>query len=195
MTEKNTNIDINNIEENMEEILKEIEGEIRPGTEETPNRFARACQEWFAGYDEDPTDHLEKTFEKDTQNGGDKGIVTVDTIEFYSHCEHHVAPFHGKAHIAYIPQGKVAGLSKFARLTDGYAKRLQIQEKLTRQIADAINQELDPKGVMVIIEAKHMCMCSRGVGKQDSMTKSSEVRGVFKEDAAARREAMELLLR
>jgi GTP cyclohydrolase I len=167
----------------------------RGGLQETPGRAWRAWQDWTAGYGQQPENVL-KVFEDGAELCGDE-LVLVKDIEFYSHCEHHLAPFFGVAHIAYIPSKvnpKVVGLSKLARLTDVYAKRLQVQERMTNQIANAINVNLEPLGVAVIVQAKHFCMCSRGVGKQGSTTMTSALRGVFKTKPEARAEFFSMAL-
>ena len=149
----------------------------REGLRETPERIARMYEEICGGMTEDAGTHLQKTF-----SVSDSGIVMEKDIVFYSMCEHHMLPFYGKAHIAYIPDGKVVGLSKLARTVEVYAKRLQIQEKMTVQIADALMKYLAPKGVMVLLEAEHMCMTMRGIKKPGSKTVSVAVRGVFEEN-------------
>lgn len=149
----------------------------REGLRETPERIARMYEEICGGMTEDAGKHLQKTF-----SVSDSGIVMEKDIVFYSMCEHHMLPFYGKAHIAYIPDGKVVGLSKLARTVEVFAKRLQIQEQMTAQIADAIMEHLSPKGVMVVIEAEHMCMTMRGVKKPGSLTETMAVRGEFKEN-------------
>lgn len=162
--------------------------------EETPKRVAKMWNELLAGYDKDPAEILSKTFDVDA--GGDEngnGIVIVKDIPLFSQCEHHLVPFFGKVHIAYIPRNKVVGLSKFARLVECYGRRLQVQERLTKQIADAINQYLNPIGVMVVIEAEHMCMTMRGIQKPGTKTVTSRVSGVFFNKPEARAEALELL--
>lgn len=162
----------------------------REGLHETPARVVRAYREHFAGYAEDPKAHLEKTFGE--VNGYDE-LVLVSDIQLHSHCEHHMVPFVGKAHVAYIPAGRVVGLSKLARVVDVYARRLQVQEKLTAQIADVINEVLEPQGVAVIIQCQHFCMCYRGVRKPGSWTTTSKLHGVFLRDAAARMELFTLI--
>lgn len=162
--------------------------------EETPKRVAKMWNELLAGYDKDPAEILSKTFDVDA--GGDvngNGIVIVKDIPLFSQCEHHLVPFYGKVSIAYIPRTKVVGLSKFARLVECYGRRLQVQERLTKQIADAINQYLDPIGVMVVVEAEHMCMTMRGIQKPGTKTVTSRVSGVFFDKPEARAEAMELM--
>ena len=151
----------------------------REGLVETPDRVARMYAEIFAGMDEEASQLLSKVF---TVESG--GMVLEKDITFYSMCEHHMMPFYGKAHIAYIPNGKVLGLSKLARTVEIYAKRLQLQEQMTGQIADAIMEHLAPWGVMVMLEAEHMCMTMRGVKKPGSRTVSIAARGVFEEDTA-----------
>lgn len=160
----------------------------RDGLEETPFRVVKAFLENTVGYTENPKKHLEKTFDVDHQE-----LVLVKDIEFYSMCEHHFAPFFGVAHIGYIPSEKITGLSKIARVVDGYAKRFQVQERLTTQIAEAIEEVLQPKGTMVVIEAKHMCMCGRGVKKSGASTTTSAVRGVFANEPEARAEFISLI--
>lgn len=160
----------------------------RNGLEETPFRFTKAMLEYTEGYRENPKEHLKKTFDVEHDQ-----LVIVKDIEFNSLCEHHFAPFYGKMHIGYIPDGKITGLSKFGRLADGYAKRFQVQERLTNQIADAIEEVLQPKGAMVVVEAKHMCMCGRGVKKKEANTVTSAVKGVFMTEAQARNEFLSLI--
>lgn len=162
----------------------------RDGLRETPFRVVKAYMEYTEGYRENPNEHLRKTFDV-----GHNELVIVRDIEFNSLCEHHFAPFYGRVHIGYIPNEKVTGLSKFGRMVDGYAKRFQVQEHLTTQIADAINDELDPLAVMVVIEARHMCMCGRGIRKGTSSTTTSAVRGQFKESAQLRNEFLSLINR
>jgi len=159
----------------------------RDGLVDTPARVARMYAEIFAGLHEDPTEHLKVTFE-----AGHDEMVMVRDIPMYSACEHHMLPWVGKAHVAYIPNddGRVIGLSKFARLVDGFARRPQVQERLTTQVADALQDRLEPKGVMVVIEAEHLCMSMRGVRKPGSTTVTSAVRGLFRTNVATREEAM-----
>ena len=166
--------------------LAEPDDAERPGLLDTPARAARAWAELTAGYRE--TVDL-TTFDAD----GYDEIVAVSRMPFYSLCEHHLLPFHGYAHIAYLPGSRILGLSKFARLVDLYARRLQLQERLTSQIAERLVDALDPRGVVVVIEAEHLCMTMRGVQKPGSYTRTSVVRGVFREKAEARAEALELL--
>ena len=147
-------------------------------------------EELFAGFEENPADHLEVTFEADHDE-----MVMVRDIPFASLCEHHMIPFIGRAHVAYIPgeDGRITGLSKLARLVDGFAKRLQVQERMTTEIADAIEQALEPRGVLVVVEAEHLCMSMRGVKKSGTSTVTSAVRGLFRTDTATRFEAMQFV--
>ncbi|MEI4276977.1 GTP cyclohydrolase I FolE [Klenkia terrae] len=163
----------------------------RPGLRETPARVARAYAETFAGLRQDPAQVLATTFDEDHDE-----LVLVRDIALYSTCEHHLVPFHGVAHIGYIPgaDGRVTGLSKLARLVEVYARRPQVQERMTKQIADAMMEGLRPRGVIVVVEAEHLCMAMRGVRKPGTRTLTSAVRGVFKESAATRAEAMSLVL-
>ena len=164
----------------------------REGLKETPNRVASMFDELFVGYTQNPEDILGTAFEDDAH----QEMVIVRDIPFYSHCEHHMVPFFGKAHIAYIPQGRVVGISKLARLVDCFGRRLQIQERLTGQIADALNEAMKPKGVGVIIEAEHLCMTMRGVQKSGTSTITSAMRGVMLDnDNCARQELLMLLQR
>jgi GTP cyclohydrolase I len=151
----------------------------REGLLETPRRVVRAYREFFAGYEEDPRAILEKTFK---EVGGYDDIVLVKDIPFSSHCEHHMVPFVGKAHIAYLPHDGVVGISKLARLVDVFSKRLQVQENLTAQIVDAINEHLNPRGAAVMLEAEHMCMSMRGVRAHGAMTVTQRFTGVFAEE-------------
>jgi GTP cyclohydrolase I len=148
----------------------------REGLVETPKRFVNAYEELFSGYHECPADILDRTF---SETGGYAEPVLVRDIPFYSHCEHHVMPFNGRAHVAYVPTGRVVGLSKIARLIDVYARRLQTQEHLTAQIATAITEVLKPKGVAVMLEAEHTCMSMRGVAKQGSTTLTTQFSGIY----------------
>ena len=159
----------------------------RDGLKETPARVARAMMENFSGLWQSPEDVLTTTFDI-----GHEELVIVRDIEVFSHCEHHLTPFHGVAHIGYIPRGKITGLSKLARLVDVYAKRPQVQERLTTQIADALVEILDPLGVIVIIDCEHMCMSMRGVRKSQARTTTSAVRGAL-QNAATRAEAISLI--
>jgi GTP cyclohydrolase I len=163
----------------------------RPGLKDTPARVARAYTEVFAGLWQDPGEILATTFDEDHDE-----LVLVKDIPMYSTCEHHLVPFHGVAHIGYIPgdDGKVTGLSKLARLVEVYARRPQVQERMTSQIADALDDVLKPRGVLVVIEAEHLCMAMRGIRKPGSRTVTSAVRGIFRASAATRGEAMSLVL-
>ena len=186
-------VDTARIEAAVREILEAIgEDPGRDGLLATPSRVARMYAEICSGLHEDPTRHLNTTFEADHDE-----MVMVRDIPLYSLCEHHLAPFIGKAHVAYIPNddGRVIGLSKFARLIDGYAQRPQVQERLTSQVADALDASLGPKGVMVVIEAEHLCMSMRGVKKAGSSTVTSAVRGLFRSSVATREEAMRFIQR
>ena len=162
----------------------------REGLQETPARVARSYAEIFSGLHTDPTEVLNKTFAEDHQE-----LVLVRDIPIYSTCEHHLVPFYGVAHIGYIPgkDGKVTGLSKLARLADGFAKRPQVQERLTRQVADALTEELGAQSVIVVIECEHLCMGMRGVRKPGAVTTTSAVRGGFKNNSASRAEVMSLI--
>ena len=162
----------------------------REGLRDTPNRVARAFKEWFSGYDEDPYTFLKATFEE--TDGYDEMVVLRD-IRFESHCEHHLAPIIGKVHIAYLPQRRVVGISKLARLVEVYSKRLQIQEKLTAQIANAINEVLEPQGVAVAVEAIHQCMTTRGIHKPGVTMVTSHMLGQFRTDPTTRREFLSMI--
>jgi GTP cyclohydrolase IA len=160
----------------------------RDGLQDTPFRVLKAFLEYTEGYHEDPKLHLEKTFDIPH-----KGLILVKDIEFYSMCEHHFSPFFGVAHVGYIPKEKVTGLSKIGRMVDGYAKRFQVQERLTTQIAASMEEVLEPEGTMVIIEAKHMCMCSRGTKKSTTFTTTSSMHGIFETRSDLRTEFYSLL--
>ncbi len=164
----------------------------RDGLRDTPARVARAYREMFAGLYTDPQSVLNTTFDEEHNE-----LVIVKEIPMYSTCEHHLVSFHGVAHVGYIPgrDGRITGLSKIARLVDLCAKRPQVQERLTSQIADALVNRLEPSGVIVVVEAEHLCMAMRGVRKPGAVTTTSAVRGQFKTDAAARAEALDLILR
>ncbi|MCB1491592.1 MAG: GTP cyclohydrolase I FolE [Rhodobiaceae bacterium] len=153
----------------------------REGLRDTPARVAKSYEDLFSGYSQDPAAELERTFE---EVSGYDDLVLVRDIEFYSHCEHHILPFHGKAHIAYLPAGRVVGLSKLARVLEIYARRLQTQENLTAQVAETIQDVLAARGVAVLIEAEHLCMAMRGVRKQGSSTVTTRFLGSFKDDKA-----------
>jgi len=186
-------IDGARIERAVREILLAIgEDPDRDGLVRTPARVADMFTEIFAGLHEDPAEHLTVRFDADHDE-----MVMVRDIPLYSTCEHHLVPFVGKAHVAYIPgdDGRITGLSKLARLVDGFARRLQVQERLTTEIADTIDEVLSPKGVLVVIEAEHLCMSMRGVRKPGSLTVTSAVRGLFKTNAATRAEAMGFIRR
>ncbi|AUN39094.1 GTP cyclohydrolase I FolE [Tsukamurella tyrosinosolvens] len=164
----------------------------REGLQKTPERVAKAFAEMFGGLHTDPDDVLNTTFGEDHDE-----LVLVKDIPMYSTCEHHLVSFHGVAHVGYLPgtSGRVTGLSKLARVVDLYAKRPQVQERLTAQIADALVRKLDPRGVIVVIEAEHLCMAMRGIRKPGASTTTSAVRGAFKDSATSRAEALELILR
>ena len=162
----------------------------REGLLETPDRIARMCEQIYGGLYEDAGVHLEKQFHATNNN-----MVVEKDITFYSTCEHHLLPFYGKAHVAYIPNEKVAGLSKLARTVEVFARRPQIQENMTAQIADALEEHLQPKGVMVMIEAEHMCMTMRGVKASGAQTVTSALRGTMRADSRTRAEALQLLHR
>lgn len=180
----------NPLELAIHDLLKNIgEDPERGGLQETPARVAKAWQFWTKGYAQDPMELL-KCFE-DGAEGCDE-MVVVKNIPFYTHCEHHLAPFFGTATIAYIPDGKVVGLSKLSRVLDVYARRLQVQERLTNQVADALVTGLQPKGVGVVLNARHLCMESRGICQQGSSTTTSALRGVLREQASARAEFLSL---
>ena len=184
-------VDLPRIEAAVSEILVAIGEDVgRDGLGETPARVARMYAEVCSGIAEDPTLHLVRTFDVDHDE-----MVMVRDISLYSLCEHHMLPFVGRAHVAYIPRrgGMITGLSKLARLVDGYARRLQVQERLTSQIADAIQGTLEPQGTMVVIEAEHLCMTMRGVAKPGAITVTSAVHGIFRNDMSTRLEAMRFL--
>lgn len=164
----------------------------RPGLVDTPSRVARAYKEIFAGLYTDPDTVLETTFDEQHEE-----LVIVREIPMYSTCEHHLVSFHGVAHVGYIPgyDGRITGLSKLARVVDLYAKRPQVQERLTAQVADALMRKLNPRGVIVVVEAEHLCMAMRGVRKPGAVTTTSAVRGQFKSDSTLRAEALELIRR
>ncbi len=163
----------------------------RPGLLDTPDRVARAYAETFSGLWQDPAEILATTFDEKHDE-----LVLVKDIPMYSTCEHHLVPFHGVAHVGYIPgeDGRVTGLSKIARLVEVYARRPQVQERMTRQIADALDEALRPRGVIVVIGAEHLCMAMRGIRKPGSSTVTSAVRGLFRENGASRSEAMSPIL-
>jgi len=184
-------VDTARIERAVHELLEAIgEDPARDGLVKTPHRVAKMYKELFAGLGEHPADHLEVTFAAEHDE-----MVMVRDIPFASLCEHHLIPFIGQAHVAYIPgeDGRITGLSKLARLVDGYAKRLQVQERMTTEIADAIELALVPRGVLVVVEAEHLCMSMRGVKKSGTSTVTSAVRGLFRSDASTRMEAMQFV--
>ncbi len=184
-------VDQPRIEAAVREILAAIgDDPDRDGLQDTPARVARAYEEFFSGLDQDPAEVLSTVFEL-----GHEEMILVKDIELYSMCEHHLVPFHGVAHVAYIPgvDGRITGLSKLARLVDMYARRPQVQERLTTQVADALVDELGARGVIVVVEAEHLCMSMRGVRKPGSRTVTSAVRGVMRH-AATRAEAMSLIV-
>jgi GTP cyclohydrolase I len=184
-------VDTARLERAVLEMLEALgEDPTRDGLVKTPHRVAKMYEELFAGLGENPADHLEVTFAADHDE-----MVMVRDIPFASLCEHHMVPFIGKAHVAYIPgeDGRITGLSKLARLVDGYARRLQVQERMTTEVADAIEQALAPRGVLVVVEAEHLCMSMRGVKKPGTSTVTSAVRGLFRSDASTRMEAMQFV--
>jgi GTP cyclohydrolase I len=171
-------------------LLGSIKGENpnREGLSDTPKRVSKMYGEIFSGYGKNPKDVLKATFKTDNDS-----MVIIKDIDYYSHCEHHMVPFFGKVHIGYIPNKKVLGLSKFARLVEVFARRLQIQEQMTHQIAEAIWEYLKPKGVIVVVEGVHLCMAMRGVQKLNSKTITSAVRGTFKTNVSTREEFLKLI--
>ena len=186
-------VDLGRIEAAVREILEAIGEDVdRDGLRETPARVARMYAEVCSGIHEEPADHLISTFDVDHDE-----MVMVRDIPLYSLCEHHLLPFIGRAHVAYIPQkgGKITGLSKLVRLVDGYSKRPQVQERLTAQVASAIQRTLDPQGTLVVIEAEHLCMSMRGVAKPGAVTITSAVHGVFRDEVSTRLEAMRFIER
>lgn len=177
------------VEKHIKELLKSLgENSKRDGLSETPRRAAEAYAKMFSGYETDPRDIL-TVFE----NEGYDEMIVVSNIEWYSLCEHHMIPFFGKAHVGYLPDKKIAGLSKIPRVVDIFARRLQNQERLTKQIADTLYDLLKPKGVGVILEAQHLCMMARGVEKQNSWVTTSAMLGLFKKDARTRSEFLKLI--
>ncbi len=184
-------VDIARVEKAIAEILEAIgEDPGRDGLVDTPARVAAMYAELFSGLSDDPGRHLTVTFAADHDE-----MVMVRDIPFASLCEHHLVPFIGRAHVAYIPNadGRITGISKLARLVEGFARRLQVQERMTTEIADAIESALDPRGVLVVVEAEHLCMSMRGVKKPGTLTVTSAVRGLFRRDAATRAEAMQFV--
>lgn len=177
------------IEEHVRQILRLIgEDADREGLVDTPARVTRMYEEIFAGYAIDPREVLGVSFDEKHEE-----LVIVKDIVYYSQCEHHMAPFFGKIHIGYIPSGKIAGLSKFARLVEAITRRLQVQERITSEIANILEEVLKPHGAMVVVEGEHLCMCARGVKKPGSQTITSAVRGIFRTDSALRSEFMSLI--
>lgn len=186
-----TLMDLDKISRAVREILEAVgEDPSRPDIAATPERVARMFEEIFSGIGRDPADEIDVTFESDYDE-----MIMLRDIPLYSVCAHHLLPWAGKAHVAYIPNknGQITGLSKIARVVDVAAKRPQVQERLTMQIADAIESRLDPRGVFVVIEAEHLCLSMRGIQKPGSMTVTSAVRGIFRENVATREEAMRLM--
>ncbi|HVA70289.1 MAG TPA: GTP cyclohydrolase I FolE [Acidimicrobiales bacterium] len=184
-------VDHSRVQRIIRELLEAIgEDPSREGLRETPRRVADMYVELFEGVESDPGEHLRVTFEV-----GHDEMVMVRDIPFTSLCEHHLVPFVGHAHVAYLPapDGRIAGLSKLARLVEGYARRLQVQERMTTQVAEAMERELKPRGSIVVIEAEHFCMSMRGVKKEGMTTVTSAVRGVFRDDAAYRAEALQYI--
>jgi len=184
-------VDVDRVQKAVLELLEAIgEDPDRDGLLATPERVASMYEELFSGLHDDPARHLEVTFAADHDE-----MVMVRDIPFASLCEHHLVPFLGKAHVAYIPaeDGRITGLSKLARLVDGFARRLQVQERMTTQIADAIDGALSPRGVLVVLEAEHLCIAMRGVKKPGTVTVTSSVRGLFRTDVATRAEAMQFI--
>ena len=166
------------------------EDPLREGLRDTPKRVVKAYADWFSGYDSDPGEYLRRTFEE--VDGYDEMVVLRD-INFESFCEHHMAPIIGRAHVGYLPTDRVVGISKLARVVDAYAKRLQIQEKLTAQIANTIQEVLEPRGVAVVVEAAHQCMTTRGVHKPGVTMVTSRMLGAFRDNAATRRELLAMI--
>ncbi len=189
MTKKKKVVDTERIERAVEEILKAVGEDIgREGLRDTPLRVAKMYKELLAGMQQDPEKYIRKTFIEKYDE-----IVLLRDISFYSICEHHLMPFMGRAHVAYLPDGVVLGVSKLARIVDCFAHRLQVQERLTDQIADFIMERLKPKGVAVVIEASHSCMTIRGIKKPGSEMVTSSLRGIFKKDPRSRNEIMSLM--
>ena len=185
-------IDQQAIENAVRQILEALgEDPDREGLVDTPVRVARMYVEIFEGMHRDPREDLYRVFVADEH----QEMVLVRDIPFYSMCEHHFLPFHGMAHVAYVPDGRVTGLSKLARLVDGFARRPQMQERFTTQVSDALMEVLEPRGVLVVVEARHLCMEMRGVGKPGTVTQTSAVRGQFRSSPATRAEAFALINR
>lgn len=187
--DQDTFIDLERAEVAVRNLLMALgEDPDREGLTDTPRRVAKMYRELFSGVSADPAVHLNRVFHEQYDE-----VVLLRDIDFHSLCEHHLLPFHGKAHVAYLPDGKVVGLSKLARTVDAFARRPQVQERMTCQIADALMGHLAPKGVVVVVEAEHLCMKMRGVQKPNGTMVTSAVRGTFKESAAARAEVMSLI--
>lgn len=187
--DQDTFIDLERAEVAVRNLLMALgEDPDREGLTDTPRRVAKMYRELFSGVSADPAVHLKRVFHEQYDE-----VVLLRDIDFHSLCEHHLLPFHGKAHVAYLPDGKVVGLSKLARTVDAFARRPQVQERMTCQIADALMEHLAPKGVVVVVEAEHLCMKMRGVQKPNGSMVTSAVRGTFKESAAARAEVMSLI--
>lgn len=186
-----SNVDKDKIKRAVRDILEAIgEDPNREGLLDTPDRVARMYEEIYSGIHQDPREHLKVIFQDEKH----EELVLVRDVSFYSCCEHHLVPFFGKAHIAYLPKdGRLTGLSKLDRVIESLAKRPQLQERITKSAADIIMEELNPYGVIVVVEAEHMCMTMRGVKKPGSKTITSAVRGIFEKDIAARAEAMSLI--
>lgn len=186
---KKTNVDIERIKKAVTEILAAVGEDVqREGIRETPRRVAEMYSELLAGMREDPKKHLRSVFSENYDE-----IVLLRDVPFYSICEHHLMPFIGKAHVAYLPKGRVLGVSKLARVVDCFARRLQVQERLTEQIADFIMESLKPKGVAVVLEASHSCMTIRGIKKPGSVMVTSSLRGIFRKDPKSRSEVLGLM--
>jgi GTP cyclohydrolase I len=182
-------VDLPRIERAVRELLLAVgEDPDREGLQKTPNRVARSYRELMAGLRSDPREHLKTVFHEPYQE-----VVLLRDIEFHSLCEHHLLPFTGRAHVAYLPGGRIVGLSKLARVVEGYARRPQVQERLTTQIVEALMNELQPIGAACVIEAVHTCMTIRGVKKHGSVMVTSELRGIFKENPASRAEILSLM--
>ena len=189
VNEQSPHVDTQRIEKAVLEILSAVgENPQREGLKDTPQRVARMYAELLAGMNHDPSEHLKSVFHEKYDE-----IVLLRDIPFYSICEHHLMPFIGKAHVAYLPAGKVLGISKLARVVDTFARRLQLQERLTDQIADFLMQQLSPQGVTVVLEASHSCMTIRGIRKPGAMMVTSALRGIFKKDPRSRAEVLTLM--
>jgi GTP cyclohydrolase I len=187
---KESNLNHSRIEELIKNLLVEVnENPVREGLQKTPSRVAKAYEFLTSGYNQD----ISKVLNNAIFNEKYDEMVLVKNIDFYSMCEHHLLPFYGKVHLAYIPSGKIIGLSKIPRIVDVFARRLQVQERMTQQIADTLEQYLQPAGVAVVAEAFHMCMMMRGVEKQNSSATTSAMHGIFKDDARTRTEFLDLI--